>query len=323
MVVLADGGVAARPSWNPVIDIEQMWSYPFMVNAYRAGTIIAVTAAVIGYFVVTRRQAFTAHSLAMVGFPGAAGATLLGVSAVYGYFGFCVGAALLLAALPTRGHGRIAVESAATATVQATLLGFGYLFMSLYQGNLSDVNSLLFGTFFGVSDGQVLLLGAVGVVVLAALAALGRPLLFASLDPDLAGASGVPVRALSVAFLALLGAATAEASQITGTLLVFALLVIPPATAVRLTGRPALGMLFGALIGLVVVWLALAFAYFTPYPLGFYVTSFAFAGFALATGWARAASWRQRRARGRQQGARHTGAEPSADARGARAVSRA
>lgn len=273
---------ADGPSWNVVADIQQLWQYPFMVNAFRAGTIIAVAAAIMGWFMVLRRQTFAGHTLAVVGFPGAAGATLVGMSATYGYFAFCVGAALVIAAIPRGGWGGYGEESAMTGTVQAFALACGFLFIALYKGFLNGVDALLFGTFLGITSGQVLVLLIVTVVVLAVLAVIGRPLLFASVDPVVARAGGVPVRLLSTVFLVLLGAAVAEASQITGTLLVFALLVMPAAAAQALTARPALSLLLSVLIAIAVTWLGLGAAYFSVYPIGFFVSTLAFAAYLLA-----------------------------------------
>lgn len=270
---------AGGPSWNPITDLQQMWSFPFMVNAFRAGTIVAVLAGVMGAFMVLRRQSFAGHTLSLIGFPGAAGAVLIGVAASYGYLVFCLAGALVIAALPRAGPGGYSQESAVTGTVQAFALGCGFLFVALYQGFLNGVNALLFGDFLGITTGQVALLGVVAAVSLTILAVIGRPLAFASIDPDVAAARNVPVRALSVAFLLLLGAATAEASQITGTLLVFALLVMPAATAQALTVRPARALGLAITIGLIVTWLGLSVAYYTSFPVGFFVTSFAFAGY--------------------------------------------
>jgi zinc/manganese transport system permease protein len=280
-VLLADA-VYSVWSWNPVADLQQMWAFPFMVNAFRAGTVVAVAAGAMGWFMVLRRQSFAGHTLSAVGFPGAAGATLIGVSATYGYFAFCVAAALVLAAIPRSGTAAVGQEQALVGTVQAFLLGCGFLFTALYKGLLSGVTSQLFGSFLGITTGQVWVLLAVAVAVLAVLAGIGRPLLFASVDPDVAAARGVPVRLLSAVFLVLLGAATAEASQITGTLLVFALLVMPAATAQLLSARPAASLALSVVIALAVTWLALIVAYFSPYPLGFCVTTFAFAAYVLA-----------------------------------------
>lgn len=273
LLQLADG---AAWSWNPAEDLRQMWAYPFMVNAFRAGTIVAVTAGVMGWFMVLRRQSFAGHTLAVVGFPGASGAVLVGVGATYGYFAFCVAAALVIAAVPRGGRSGGVQESALTGTVQAFLLACGFLFTALYKGLLGGTTSLLFGSFLGITTRQVWVLLAVAAAVLAALAVIGRPLLFASVDPDVAAARGVPVRSLSTAFLVLLGAAAAGTSQITGTLLVFALLVMPAATAQALTARPGPGLLLSAAVAVAVTWLGLTVAYFTPYPIGFWVTTFAF-----------------------------------------------
>ncbi len=274
--------VAVGPSWNPITDLQQMWSFPFMVNAFRAGTIVAVLAAVMGWFMVLRRQAFVGHTLSLIGFPGAAGAVGIGVAAGYGYFAFCVAGALAIAALPRSGPGGYSEESAVTGTVQSFALACGFLFVALYKGFLNGINALLFGNFLGITTGQVIVLGVVAAVSLAILGVIGRPLAFASIDPDVATARNVPVGVLSVAFLVLLGAATAEASQITGTLLVFALLVMPAATAQALTARPVRALALTVAIGVLVTWLGLGVAYYTPFPVGFFVTSFAFAGYVAA-----------------------------------------
>lgn len=268
------------PSWNIVTDIQELWSFPFMVNAFRAGTLIAVAAAVMGWFMVLRRQTFAGHTLALVGFPGAAAATLVGVAAIYGYFAFCLAAAAVIAVVPRGGQDSHA--SALTGTVQAFALACGFLCVSLYKGFLNGISSLLFGTFLGITNGQVIVLLVVTAAVLGVVAMLGRPLLFATLDPDVAAARGVPVRGLSVTFLILLGAAVAEASQITGTLLVFALLVMPAATAQTLTTRPARSLVIAAALAVAVTWLALGAAFYTDFPIGFYVTTFSFVLYAAA-----------------------------------------
>ena len=207
----------------------------------RAGAAIAVLASAVGWFMVLRRQSFVGHTIAVVGFPGAAGATL-GLSAFGGYFTFCFLAAVLIAVVPTTAGRAFSDENAVTGTVQALLLGFGFLFASLYGGNLNGIDALLFGNFLGISNGEVLVLAVICVVTLAAIAVLWEPPLFASIDPAMAGARGLPVRGLGAAFLLLLGLAAAGASQMTGALLVFALLVMPAATVQRLTSRPALGL---------------------------------------------------------------------------------
>ena len=272
--------------WDLVADVREILSYHFMVNALRAGTVVAVVAGAVGWFMVQRRQAFAGHTLAVIGFPGAAAATWLGLSPVAGYFGACVAGALVLAALPVSRPGAQAAarrdESAAIGTAQAFALACGLLFVSLYRGFLSGVNNLLFGTITGVSDGQVVALLAGAAVVLAALAVLGRPLLFATVDPDVARARGVPVRALAAAFLIVLGVAAGGTSQVTGSLLVFALLVAPAAAAVRLTARPLSGLVLSVLIAVAVTWLGECIAFYSPYPIGFWVSTLGFAAFVLA-----------------------------------------
>jgi zinc/manganese transport system permease protein len=267
-------------SWNPVDDLQQMLAYPFMVNALEAGTIVAVMSGAAGWFMTLRRQTFAGHTLALIAFPGAAAAALSGVPAALGYFTFCGAGALVLARLAGSSRS-YSTESAATGTLQAFALGLGFLFVSLYHGLLSGLDSLLFGTFLGITTGQVVALLAVAVVALALTALAARPLLFASLDPDVARASGVPVGLLGFGFLLVLGLAVAETSQITGALLVFALLVTPAATAQVLTSRPWLGIALSVGLALAVTWVGLMLAFFSVYPVGFYVTSLSFGLYAV------------------------------------------
>jgi len=262
---------------NPVVDLEQMVEFPFMVNALWAGTIVAATAGAIGWFMVLRRQTFAGHTLSVIAFPGAAGATLAGLPLALGYFGACGLGALVLAAV-SRPGGKPggAGESAAIGTVQAFGLGLGYLFVVLYGGQLSSLEALLFGTFLGITTGQVQTLLWIALAVLLALAAIGRPLLFASVDGAVARAAGVPTRLLEFAFLLLLGLAVAATAEITGALLVFSLLVTPAASAQRLTARPGWGLALSVAIALLVTWVGLTIAFFSPYPVGFWVTSLSF-----------------------------------------------
>jgi zinc/manganese transport system permease protein len=269
-------------SWDVVTDIRELFSYAFMINAIEAGTVVAVVAAVVGWFMVLRAQSFTGHTLAVIGFPGAAGALVLGVSVTYGFFAFAVAGALVIAAVGARGHLGPRTEAAVTGTVQATALACGYWFSTLYGGFTGGASALLFGSFLGIAAGQVQALSAVTLIVLAVLALVGRPLLFASVDPSVAVARGVPVRALSFVFLLVLAMTAAAAAQITGSLLVFALLVMPPATARLLTARPLLGLGLAVVLGLAVTWTALFLAYYFPYPIGFFLTSTAFAAYLAA-----------------------------------------
>jgi zinc/manganese transport system permease protein len=268
-------------TWNLLADIRDMWSVAFMVNASRAGTIVAVLAALVGWFMVLRQQSFAGHTLALVGFPGAAAAVWLGVGLAYGYFAFCLGAALIIAVLPQRGTRGYTEQSAVIGTVQAFALASGMLFVALYKGFLNGTNALLFGSFLGITTDQVTTLALVAAVALAVLAIIGRPLLFASIDTDVAAAHGVPTRALGTGFLLLLGATAAEVSQITGALLVFALLVLPPATAQLITPKPVRSLALSVALAVLTVWVALFIAYYSPYPIGFWLTTIAFGLYAL------------------------------------------
>jgi zinc/manganese transport system permease protein len=267
---------------DPITDVRELLTFPFMVNALEAGTIVAVLAAVVGWYMVLRRQSFTGHTLSVMAFPGAAGAALAGLPTGLGYYLACGGAALLM----RRGSGSIrrgyGTETATIATVQVVGLAAGFLFLSLDNSVLTGTETLLFGTFLGVSRGQVLVLLIVAVAALALIATGARPLLLETIDSEAARARGLPVAVLDTGFLLVLAAAVAATSQITGALLVFALLVAPPAAAQQLTLRPGVGLGLSVLFGLVIVWLSLGLAYFSIYPVGFYVTSIAFAVFLAA-----------------------------------------
>ncbi|BBX39337.1 metal ABC transporter permease [Mycobacterium simiae] len=285
--------MTARLSWNVIADVEQMWVYPFMVTAFRAGTVVAVLAGVVGWIMVLRKESFAGHTLAIVGFPGAAAAAWLGIATGYGYFAASLGAAAVIALLPRSTRAGTlnsrSEESAGIGTIQALALATGFLFVSLYHGFLSGLTNLLFGTIAGVTAQQLGVLVMAALVCLVLLAVVGRPLLWASIDPDAATANGVPTRAVAMVFLLVLGAATAGASQITGSLLVFVLLVAPPAAAFQLTARPATGIALSIVLAVTVTWLGIGCAFYSPYPIGFWVSSFAFAGYLLAVGYRAAA----------------------------------
>jgi zinc/manganese transport system permease protein len=253
-----------------------------MTNALRAGTVVAVVGGVVGWYVVLRGQAFVAHTLAVVGFPGAAAAALAGASVTLGSYVFAVAAALVIAGLPI-GHARTGrAESALVGTVQAFALASGFFFVTLYHGVLASVTSTLFGTFLGITDAQVTTLALVGAAVLVGFAAFGRRLLFASVDPDVADARGVRVRAVSAAFLVVLAVSVVTVSQVTGVLLVFAVLVVPAAAARELTARPVVGIALSVATALFVTWLGLALAYVTDRPVGFLVATVAVAFYVVA-----------------------------------------
>ncbi len=266
-------GGAPTFSWNLISDFRQMWSYAFFQHAFEAGTIVAVVAGVIGYFVVLRRSAFAGHALSHVGFAGAAGAVALGLAPLWGLLVFCLGAAGVMGALGQRLRSRDTV----IGIVLAFALGLGALFLSLYHGgNANAAVSILFGEILGVSSGDVVLTAVIGAVALLGVLAMYRPLLFASVDEDVAQARRVPVRLLSVAFMVTLGLAVAVAVQVVGVLLIFALLVTPAAAAELVTRRPWSAIATSVVLALICTWLGLAISWYSSYPVSFFITASAF-----------------------------------------------
>lgn len=277
-------------------DVNQLLVYRFMVNALEAASVVAVMAAVVGWFMVLRRETFAGHTLSMMSFPGAAAAALAGLPLAAGYFAFCgAGAVMIAGAAQGGGAARQAERSAVIGAVGAGSLALGYLLLSLYGGVLESLESLLFGSILGVTSGEVEMLALVAMAVLAFLAAAGRPLFFASVDGPLARASRVPVRALSVAFLLVLGLAVAATVQITGVLLVFALLVAPAGIARELTSRIGASLLLSVVIGVLIAWVGLGLSYFTNYSPGFFTTTAAMVLFTLARATRSLAQRRSRR----------------------------
>ena len=260
-------------SWNPLDDLAAIFHYEFMVHAFQAGTIIAVVAGAIGYFVVLRGSAFAAHALSHIGFAGATGAVVLGFNPIFGLLAFTLGAGVAIGALGTRLRGR----DVTIGIVLAWTLGLGVLFISLYRGYATEAYAILFGEILGISTSDVAVTLVAGAITLVAVVAIYRPLLFSSVDEDLAAAKGVPVTVLSVAFMAVLAVAVTEAVQVVGVLLIFALVVTPAAIAVRFTSRPAIAIAAGIGLALAFTWLGLAIAFYSPHPVSFFITSLAFA----------------------------------------------
>jgi zinc/manganese transport system permease protein len=268
-------------SGDLIKDLDQLVAFQFMRSALEAGAVVAVIAAVAGWYMVLRRQSFAGHTLAVMAFPGATGAALAGLPASLGYYVAASAAAIAIGrgGRESRSHSG---ETATIATVQTVGLAAGFVFLSLNHAVLGGPESLLFGTFLGISQGQVLALLCVAAALLLVIAAIGRPLLFATVDREGASAKGVPVRALDAAFLVILGLAVAAASQITGVLLVFALLVAPAASAQLITSQPLASLMLSVAVALAVAWLGLAIAYFSKYPVGFYTTTLAVAAYLIA-----------------------------------------
>jgi len=259
-------------SWNLVTDLRIMWQYPFMVNAFEAGTIIAVVAGIIGYFVVLRRSAFATHALGHVGFSGAAGAVLFGVNPVYGLLLFTTSGALGMGLLGKRASTR----DVEIGTVLAFMLGLGLLFLSLYNGYATEAYSILFGEILGISTFGVAFTFWAAIAILLVLLVVYRPLLFASLDEDVAEARGLPMLALGLVFMVLLAVAISIAVQVIGVLLIFALMVTPAAIAVRVTRRPLTAVLVSVSVAVFSIWAGLFVSWYEQYPPSFFIVSIAF-----------------------------------------------
>jgi zinc/manganese transport system permease protein len=248
---------------------DQILTSAFMRNALIGGTLVALAAGLIGYFIIVRNSAFAAHALAHIGFPGATGAVLLGLPVTVGLAVFCVGGALVIGALGKRADER----EVATGTVLAAATGLGLFFSSLATKSSSTVTNVLFGNLLAVTHQQLITFGVALAVIAVVVAFVYRPLLFASVNAEVAEAKGVPVRVLSVIFMALLGLAVTMAVQAVGTLLLFALVVTPAATAILLTARPAVAMAVATALAVVAVWAGLTLSAMFNVPPSFVITT--------------------------------------------------
>ena len=255
-----------------------MFEFDFMRHAFAAAGIVAAVAACTGYFLVLRGQTFAGHALAHVGFAGATGAVLIGISPLWGLLGSTVAGGVGMGLLGERLEGR----DVAIGIVLAVSLGLGLLFLHFFTAYASQATALLFGNVLAVDAGIVRTLLLLGVFILAALAIVSRPLLFVSLQPELAEAKGVPLRLYSVVFLAIVALATAECAQIVGVLLVFALMVGPPAAAQRWARGVAGGVALSALLALAEAWLGITLAFYTDWPSSFWITALSTAVYLLS-----------------------------------------
>ncbi len=246
-----------------------MLAYDFMIRAFAASGIVAIVAGAVGYFLVLRGQTFAGHGLAHIAFAGATGAALIGVSPLFGVLIFTLAAGVAMGALGERLSGR----DVTIGMVLALALGFGVLFLRLTTSNAAQATSLLFGSVLAVSPATIGILAVLGPVTLAALAVISRPLIFATLQPELAEAKGLSLRLLGMLFLALVALAVSQSIQIVGVLLVFTLLVGPPAAAQLLTNRLLPGIALSALLALAQAWLGIAIAYYTDWPTSFWITA--------------------------------------------------
>ena len=279
-ITMSDVCLAAAPyfGWDLVRDLQELFRYAFMQHAFEAGTIVALSAGVIGYFVVLRGLSFAAHALSHIGFAGATAAVLVGATPIAGLLAFTMSAGAVMGALGQRLRGR----DVTIGLVMAWSLGLGLLFTRLYQGSASLAIGILFGQIFGITTGEVAVTFVAGSLTVLALVVVYRPLLFATLDEEVAEAKGVPVGGLSIAFMVILAVAVSEAVQVVGVLLIFALIVAPAAIAERFTTRPSRGVLVSALLAVLFTWAGLSVAYYLPYPVGFFITTIAFWSYILA-----------------------------------------
>jgi zinc/manganese transport system permease protein len=245
--------------------ITDMFAYEFMANAFAAAGIVAVVSGLVGYFLVMRGQTFAGHALSHIGFAGATGAGLIGLAPLWGLLAFTVAAGVTMGMLGER----ISNRDVAIGVVLALALGFGLLFLHYYTSFATQATALLFGNVLAVDRAMIATLAALGAITVAALAVIMRPLIFASLQPELAEAKGVPLRFVSTAFLAIVALAVSACAQIVGVLLVFTLMVGPPAAAQRLTVGLWSGLFVSAMLALAEAWLGLTMAFYTDWPVSF------------------------------------------------------
>jgi zinc/manganese transport system permease protein len=261
----------------------------FMVNAWAVGSIVAFVAGLVGFFTVLRGSAFVAHAIPNGSFAGAAGASLIGVSTLLGFGVFALLGAVSVGLLTRRGR-----RDVATALTLVAMLGLGALFVSLNVEYASETYSLLFGEILGVSTSQLLPTVALAIACVGAIAFLYRPLMLSSVLADVAEARGIATFRMDLAFLVVVALATTMTVPVVGTLLIFALIIGAPAAARSFTDRPLIAMGLSVAIALLTVWAAIALAYATDYPVGFYVGTISAASYAAGRGWA---AWTRRTGR--------------------------
>ncbi len=241
----------------------------FMSNALVAGTLIAVAAGMVGYFTITRHSAFAAHALAHIGLPGATGAVLLGLPVSWGMGLFALGGALVIGALGKKASQR----EIATGTVLAFATGLGLFFARMSSSATKQMQAILFGSILTISSSELLGFAVFDVLLLAIMSFAYRPLLFSSLNEQVAQAKGVPTHAMGILYMALMAGVITVATPAVGTLLVFALVVTPSATAIMLTRSPLSAMVVSALLCLASIWGGLVLAAMFPVPPSFAIVT--------------------------------------------------
>lgn len=242
-----------------------MFAHEFFRNALLAGTFVALACGAVGYFVVLRAQVFAGDALSHVAFTGALAAAAAGFDARVGLFAATIAVALILGGIGSRAGA----DDVAIGIVFAWVLGLGVLFLALFSSGSGGGNGLLgaralFGSIFGLSAADARLAAVIGAVIFAAILAIARPLLFASVDPGVAAVRGVPVTVLGLVFLALVGATAAEATQAVGALLLLGLIAAPAGAAHRLASNPYLALALSTALAVIATWLGLALSYAIP-----------------------------------------------------------
>ena len=246
-----------------------IFAYDFMIDAFAASGIVAVVAGAVGFFLVLRGQTFAGHALSHVGFAGATGAVLIGLPPLAGLTGFTLLVGIGIGLLGERLSGR----DVAIGMVLSLSLGFGLLFLHFYTSFATQATAVLFGNVLAAGTDTLWALAALGAICLVGLAAISRPLIFASLQPEIAEAKGVSLRLIGVLFLATVAIAVAESAQIVGVLLVFTLMVGPAAAAQRLTGGIWGGVALSIALALLDAWGGLTLAFYTDWPTSFWITA--------------------------------------------------
>ncbi|HEX6491857.1 MAG TPA: metal ABC transporter permease, partial [Candidatus Dormibacteraeota bacterium] len=237
------------------------------------GTAAAIVAGVVGYFVVLRGLSFAGHSLSTMGFAGATGALVVGVHPLLGLLAVDGAGALLIGALGRRARGRDVV----VGVVLTGTLGLGLLFLQLYRA--SEAQPVLVGDILGIDTTEVAITAVAAALIVAAVAVAFRPLLFSSLDEEVAQARGVRTGAMSLLLLLILAATTAIATPIVGVLLTFSLLIAPAATASLLASRPPVTVMLAIALGVLYLWIGLAVSNWVDLPPSVFVTGLAVAGY--------------------------------------------
>ncbi|WEV73033.1 metal ABC transporter permease [Bifidobacterium sp. ESL0790] len=269
-------------AWNTLFDPEwqSILTAPFMRNAFIAGLCIALAAGVMGYFTIARHSTFAAHALAHIGLPGATGAVLLGLPVSLGLGVFALGGALVIGALGKKASQR----EIATGTVLAFATGLGLFFARMSSSAAQQMQSILFGSILTITGDQVIGFAIFDVLLLAVLAVVYRPMLFSSLDEQVAQAKGVPIGLMNVLFMAIMAGVITIAVPAVGTLLIFALVVTPAATANILASSPFASMVLASVIGLVSIWGGLVLSAMFAAPPSFIIVTISTLFWAIAKG---------------------------------------